>query len=93
MTASERRALLLRLGPLLRGPDWQRPLARALGPLHPDGARDAIDDRLVRRWVAGDREIPDWVGPALAILARERAAEMRSERTALRSAATALAAF
>ncbi|MCJ2039886.1 hypothetical protein MKK64_05220 [Methylobacterium sp. E-025] len=75
------------------GADWQRPLARGLGPLHPDGARETIDDRLVRRWASGERPIPEWVGPALAhamdrqasvyerraALIRERAGELRTE--------------
>ena len=75
------------------GADWQRPLAKGLGPLHPDGAREAIDDRLVRRWASGERPIPTWVGPALAramdiqaaaherraALIRERAIELRTE--------------
>lgn len=86
-------ATLVDLARTIYGEDWQRPLARALGPLHPDGARDAIDDRLVRRWAAGERPIPEWVGPALvhilerqaflyvkrASLLRERAGELRIE--------------
>jgi hypothetical protein len=64
---------LERFGLLLVGADWQRPLARLLGPRHPDGARESIDDRLVRRWYSGDRPIPAWVGPALADLLDEQA--------------------
>lgn len=79
-------------GRLLYGDEWQRALAKALGPLHPDGARDSIDDRLVRRWAAGDRPVPIWVDEALlklldkrafafmhrVNLIRERAAQIRS---------------
>lgn len=57
---------------LLYGTDWQRPLARGLGSLHPDGARDTMDDRLIRRWASGERTIPDWVGPALVQVLRRQ---------------------
>ncbi|MCK2057225.1 hypothetical protein [Methylobacterium sp. 37f] len=67
MTVS--RETLAAVGELLAGgPDWRRPLAALLGPLHPEGARDTIDPRLPARWGKGDRGIPDWVGPALVIL-------------------------
>lgn len=62
---TQHRDLVVSASALLFGPEWQRTLARALGPFHPAGAREAIDDRLVRRWASGDREIPDWVIPAL----------------------------
>ena len=42
-------------GEALYGPRWQSALARRLG----------VDDRTVRRWLAGDREIP---GPAIAAI-------------------------
>ena len=64
---------LARAGRLLLGLEWQRPLARALD----------IDDRLVRRWVAGERPIPAWVWPALAMLARERLAGAQRDLKAL----------
>ena len=66
-------ARLAHAGRLLLGDEWQRPLARAL----------EIDDRLVRRWVAGERPIPDWVWPALGMLARERLAGARHDLAAL----------
>ena len=69
---SDRIELLGAAGRALHGRDWQRALAADLGPLHPDGPRSSIDDRLVRRWAAGDRAIPDWVGSALAELLTER---------------------
>lgn len=47
------------------GTDWQSPLAR----------RIAVDARTVRRWKAGDREIPGWVDVVLGLL--ERHAEER----------------
>ncbi|WP_187278907.1 hypothetical protein [Methylobacterium sp. WL2] len=34
-----------------------------------------MDPRRVSRWAQGQREIPPWVGPVLARLLRERAAE------------------
>lgn len=77
---------------LLYGEDWQRPLARGLGPMHPDGAREAIDDRLVRRWASGERPIPGWVGPALVHLLRRHASLAAKRSFALKDAATALEA-
>lgn len=47
------------------GDRWQRPLARFLGPHSPRGPVEAIDDRLVRRWAAGERAIPQWVADTL----------------------------
>lgn len=44
----------------LYGPDWQSPLAR----------RIRVDPRTVRRWKAGDREIPDWLDEFLGLLER-----------------------
>lgn len=44
----------------LYGPDWQSPLAR----------RIAVDARTVRRWKAGDRDIPPWVSVVLGLLER-----------------------
>jgi hypothetical protein len=61
----QRRDLLVGAGSLLFGSEWQRPVARMLGPLHPGGARTTIDDRLLRRWASGERPIPDWVIPAV----------------------------
>lgn len=60
------------VGELLFGPEWKNAMARALGPLHPDGPREAIDDRLVRRWVSGERPIPSWVRGACVMLATQR---------------------
>ena len=70
--ADSRQELLRRAGEFLFGNHWQRPIARALGPCHPAGARDAIDHRLVRRWADGERPVPDWVGAALIVICRER---------------------
>lgn len=44
----------------LYGSAWQSVLAR----------RIRVDARTVRRWKAGDREIPDWVDWALGVLER-----------------------
>ncbi len=58
---------------------WQRALAHALGPLHPQGPRERIDDRLVRRWAAQEqgRDIPGWVLGALRSIAESRASELQ----------------
>lgn len=66
------RELLIDIGEALYGPEWRRKLARALGPLHPQGARETIDIRLPARWAVGERPIPAWVGPALQRLIDER---------------------
>jgi len=44
----------------LYGTDWQTPLAR----------RVCVDARTVRRWKAGDREIPAWLEWAIGVLER-----------------------
>jgi hypothetical protein len=44
----------------LYGDDWQSPLAR----------RVCVDARTVRRWKAGEREIPSWLEWAIGILER-----------------------
>lgn len=49
------RDLLAAAASLLLGERWRRPLARLLG----------VDDRLVRRWAAGDRPVPQWALAAL----------------------------
>lgn len=59
-----RRALVCAIGPLLYGPDWQVPLSRALG----------VNDRTVRRWVAGEARPAEGVLADVLRLARERAA-------------------
>ena len=80
------RDLLVSTSAILFGPEWQRPLARILGHYHPEGQRDdGIDDRLVRRWTSGEREIPDWVMAALAHIVDARETELRSMGTRLRS--------
>lgn len=42
------------------GADWQSQLARRID----------VDARTVRRWKAGDREIPGWVDVVLGLLER-----------------------
>lgn len=69
------RVMLAEVGTFLHGSEWRRPLARDLGPHHPQGARAQIDPRLVARWDSGDREIPEWVGPALIAVLTDRAGE------------------
>lgn len=65
--------LLEQVGMSLFGDNWQRNLARALAPHRKDGGNAAtLDDSLVRKWKRGERTIPEWVGPALQTLLRER---------------------
>jgi hypothetical protein len=66
------------VGLAIYGPDWQRPIARALGPLHPR-PRDALDDRLVRRWISRERPAPRWLTTALISLLRQTAQLRRAE--------------
>lgn len=81
-------------GEALYGPQWQRALARALGPLHPDGPRESIDDRYVRRLAAGDRPVPGWMWGAIGGLVSaerdglgDRRAQLDEISAALRTAA------
>ncbi|MDO9427804.1 MAG: hypothetical protein Q7T93_13355 [Methylobacterium sp.] len=68
--------LLRRSGEALHGTEeWRHALARTLGEHHPEGPRESLDPRRMARWSSGQREIPEWVGPVLARLLRERAAE------------------
>lgn len=50
------------VGEALYGPNWQTPLSEALG----------VADRTVRRWAAGDFEIPDGVWADIGKLCRKR---------------------
>ena len=61
----------------LHGDGWVRGIAADLGALHPDGPRDPIDDRLIRRWAAGTRDVPEWVTQTLAIVLARRARDHR----------------
>lgn len=81
MTADD----LHEVGGALFGPRWQREMARALGPLHPDGARESIDDSLVRKWARGARNIPAWVPRALLTIAEARGREIERAATRLRA--------
>ena len=57
------RDLLTKCGEALYGPRWQRELAAAL----------EVDERTMRRWVAGDSPVPDGVNVDLLRLLTERA--------------------
>lgn len=81
---------LAHAGELILGAEWRRPLARVLGPLHPDGKRESIDPRLIMRWAAGERPIPEWVAPALAKLLSVRAGQYRLKATECEQLAAAL---
>ena len=61
MTAEE----LRRCGEALYGPRFQRTLANALG----------INERTIRRWVAGARPVPSGVRQEITRLLKERAVE------------------
>ena len=87
----QRRDLLVGPSALLFGPEWQHAIARSLGPLHPDGSREAIDSRLVRRWASGERVVPIWVISALARMLESGATEVDTMRTRLRCAEAAIA--
>ncbi|RUP21456.1 hypothetical protein [Methylobacterium sp.] len=82
--------LLAQAGRALAGDDWRRPLARALGPLHPDGPREEIEQPLMSRWALGQREIPDWVRPALVGLLWQRAQDLHHAADEAAAAADAL---
>lgn len=83
-------SLVSSVAQMLYGDDWQRPLARGLGPLHPEGARESIDARLVRRWAAGERPVPGWVGTALVSLLESEAFGHEAKGRALRERAERL---
>ena len=59
-------------GEVLYGPRWQQPLARAL----------KVDDRTVRRWVAGQTSMPDDLpSRLLGVLAAKRSAIKEMQET------------
>lgn len=70
----EKREALVEAGQLLCGKRWQRQLAEVLGAHYPDAPRGTIDERLLRRWAAGERPIPGWV---MFALARELDADLK----------------
>lgn len=74
------------------GAEWHRAIARELGPHHPNGPRPQIDDRLVRRWAAGEREIPIWVAIALLKIIAARAGSYRRAAARLDTVGDALRA-
>ena len=61
MTAEE----LRRCGEALYGPRFQRTLANALG----------INERTIRRWIAGTKPVPSGVRQEITRLLKERAAK------------------
>jgi len=74
------RDLLHACGRALYGEQWQRALARGLGPLHPKGPRDSLDDRGMRRAAAGERPIPAWWWSAISELLFRRVSGLETER-------------
>ncbi|KMO27744.1 hypothetical protein PUR29_25735 [Methylobacterium ajmalii] len=73
--------LLAAAGEALFGSEWRRPLASALD----------VDARLMQRWAAGQRGIPDTVAPALLALLEREASPLEARALALRRAAAAIA--
>jgi len=65
--AREMRDKIIQYGEALYGPRFQRELAEALG----------VNERTMRRWVAGDTSPPESVLDDLKALVRERAALLR----------------
>lgn len=61
------RDTIIRYGEALYGKNFQCALARALG----------INDRTMRRWMAGDTSPPESVHDDLKVLVRERIALLR----------------
>jgi hypothetical protein len=84
---------LRRAAELLVGPDpGAREMGRLLGPAHPDGPKDELDPRLMRRWLSGSRAIPGWVVIELERRLNAEADRLRAESEAARSLAKELAA-
>lgn len=63
---TQKTKLLAQVGEALFGPQWQTPLAAALG----------VGDRTVRRWASGDTEVPDGVWADIAKLCLTRAQDL-----------------
>jgi len=66
--------LLRKIGQTLHGDRWQSPLARDLG----------VNDRTLRRWVAGEWPIPDRITTELSALLDKRAAQATNLANQLR---------
>ena len=86
-----RRDLFVSSSAMLFGSEWQHAIARSLGRLHPDGSREAIDRRLVRRWASGERAIPVWVVSAIARMLDSRVTELNTMRIRLSRAEAEMA--
>jgi len=54
------------IGELLHGPSWRGAIAAALN----------VAERTVRRWAAGDHQIPDGIAGDLADLCRKQSARL-----------------
>jgi hypothetical protein len=59
---------LIKIGEALYGPRYQRDLAEALG----------VNERTMRRWIAGDFEPPATLLPELKALLRDRAKRIKA---------------
>jgi len=69
-------SLLVACGQALYGSQWQSALARDLG----------VSDRTMRRWVAGDQDVPSGLHVDLMRLCQERAALLDKLSERLRAA-------
>lgn len=84
---------LRRVGELLFGARWQSELARALSPLRFGSVILPLNDRVVRRWSAGDASIPLWVWPAAVRLLELRGRDAEAYADHLRGLPLRKAAF
>ena len=64
---------LVGFGTALHGHEWQSRLARDLAAVK--GA--PVSPAQVAHWAKGTRPVPAWVGPALVVLAADKAPDLR----------------
>jgi hypothetical protein len=67
------RTAIIQVGEALYGPRFQRELAKDLG----------VNERTMRRWVAGDTAPPDRIGQELAVLIAKRVELLSGVRSIL----------
>lgn len=67
------RELFCEIGACLYGPAWQSEMARQIG----------VSDRTVRRWISGDRKIPDSVKDDLRRLLKKQEKDLTKLISAL----------
>ncbi len=57
------------------GEGWKTALANALSAYNP--TRNPIQYRRVQQWLTGERQVPEWVEPALKDIARIMIVDLR----------------